>query len=306
LPGPLPPLEGDIAALRERLSERKKSLTAAQSDGKSDVKEEDMTAPARDGHPIPVRIYRPASPPSGGSPLVVFYHGGGFCLGGLENEELNCRLFAQKLGCVCVNVDYRLAPENKFPTAVLDSWDTLQWAAANTKKLGADPSKGFVIGGTSAGGNIAAALALLARDEKLDPPLTGVSLLIPALTGLDAIPEQYKDEILSYEQNKDAPILGRGAIDTFMGMVRSTFMPSLIANTVQLITSLTKALPCTTYSLLKQMACRKATTFRFAEWIPCGMKLWSTNASCGKNTIRGRSSTYTLVCRTVFGASFPT
>lgn len=226
MPGPLQPLEGDIAALRQRLSERKKSLTAAQSDGKSDVKEEDTTAPARDGHPIPVRIYRPSSPPSGGSPLVVFYHGGGFCLGGLENEELNCRLFAQKLGCVCVNVDYRLAPEHKFPTAVLDSWDVLQWTAANTKRLGADPSKGFIIGGTSAGGNIAAALALLARDEKLDPPLTGVSLLIPALTDANAVPEEYKSEILSYEQNKDAPILGRGAIDTFMSMVCSAFMPS--------------------------------------------------------------------------------
>lgn len=54
-------------------------------------------------------------------------HGGGFCLGGLENEELNCRNFAEKLGAVCVNVDYRLAPEHPFPAAVDDSWDALKW-----------------------------------------------------------------------------------------------------------------------------------------------------------------------------------
>lgn len=54
-------------------------------------------------------------------------HGGGWCLGGLENEELNCRNFAQRLGCVCLNVDYRLAPEHPFPAAVNDSWDALKW-----------------------------------------------------------------------------------------------------------------------------------------------------------------------------------
>ena len=54
-------------------------------------------------------------------------HGGGWCLGGLENEELNCRNFAQQLGCVCLNVDYRLAPEHPFPAAVNDSWDALKW-----------------------------------------------------------------------------------------------------------------------------------------------------------------------------------
>jgi len=88
-------------------------------------------------------------------------------------------------------------------------------AAANASKLKADPSKGFIIGGTSAGGNMAAACALLARDEKLSPPLTGLCLLIPALMDYRVIPEKYKDDIKSYEQNKDAPILGMSSINLF-------------------------------------------------------------------------------------------
>jgi acetyl esterase/lipase len=124
---PVPTLSGDVFALRKVLSDRKKALTAAQSTGTEGLKEMDITVPARDGYPIPVRIYKPTSPPAGGSPLVIFFHGGGFALGGLENEELNCRLFVQKLGCTCVNVDYRLAPEHPFPTPALDSWDVTKW-----------------------------------------------------------------------------------------------------------------------------------------------------------------------------------
>jgi len=146
------------------------------------------------------------------------FHGGGFCLGGIEGEELNCRLFTEKLGCICANVDYRLAPEYRFPVSVNDSWDALKWAAANASKLGADPSEGFIIGGTSAGGNISAVLCHLARDEKLSPPLTGAVLLIPAVMEptLRNIPDKYKHEVISYEQNKDAPILGQKAIYNFM------------------------------------------------------------------------------------------
>ena len=74
-----------------------------------------------------------------------------------------------------MNVDYRLAPEAPFPAAPNDAWDALTWAAANAKEvLGADPSKGFIVCGTSAGGNLTDVVAHLARDEKLNPPLTGL------------------------------------------------------------------------------------------------------------------------------------
>jgi acetyl esterase/lipase len=88
-------------------------------------------------------------------------------------------------------------------------------AAENASALGADPSKGFLVGGTSAGGNIAAAISHLARDEKLSPPLTGCHLMIPAVCNIDALPEKYKKDQHSWEQNKNAAILGRKACDLF-------------------------------------------------------------------------------------------
>ncbi|QDS77185.1 hypothetical protein FKW77_002330 [Venturia effusa] len=215
---PVPTLSGNVLDLRKVLAQAKKALNASHGGGTDGVKDEDITIPARDGYPIPARIYKPTALPSGGSPLVVFYHGGGFALGGLENEELNCRNFARTLGCTCVNVDYRLAPEHPFPTAAEDCWDATQWAATNASKLGADPSKGFIVGGTSAGGNLAAVVSHLARDEKLSPPITGVSLLIPALTShtLEEFPEEYKHELVSYQQNAKAPILGLASMDMLM------------------------------------------------------------------------------------------
>jgi acetyl esterase/lipase len=224
----------DIPALRKILYDRKKAMTASQQSDPSataGITEEDLTIPARDGFQIPIRVYKPESPPAGGCPLVVFIHGGGFVLGGLEGEELNCRLFVQKLGCVCVNVDYRLAPEHPFPASVQDGWDAVKWAAANASKIGADPTKGFIVGGTSAGGNIAAVAGHLARDEKLSPPVTGLALLIPALTDhyLNNIDEKYAKEIVSYEQNRDAPVLPLKSMDLFIGELKAYYNFSFTA-----------------------------------------------------------------------------
>jgi acetyl esterase/lipase len=91
------------------------------------VSQEDHQVAMRDGHKITVRTYRPESPPSKGSPLAVIYHGGGWCIGGLTNEELLCQLLVSKLGMVAVNVDYRLGPEFKFPTAHEDCYDATKW-----------------------------------------------------------------------------------------------------------------------------------------------------------------------------------
>jgi acetyl esterase/lipase len=114
-----------------------------------------------------------------------------------------------------VNVDYRLAPEYKFPTAAEDSWDATKWAASNASSLGADPTKGFIIGGTSAGGNITAIVSLLARDEKLSPPVTGTLLMIPFYVDSSVVPEAWKPDYKSWEQNKDAPILSQKATQLF-------------------------------------------------------------------------------------------
>lgn len=102
---------------------------SAQIGGKfPGVKETDHQVSMRDNATIACRVYAPEQA-SGGCPLVVIYHGGGWCIGGLENEELLCRLLTSKLGCVCVNVDYRLAPEHKFPVPVHDSLDATKWVS---------------------------------------------------------------------------------------------------------------------------------------------------------------------------------
>lgn len=101
----------------------------------------------------------------------------------------------------------RLAPEHPFPTGVNDCWDALKWVAQNAKSLGATPKAGFIIGGASAGGNLSAVLAHVARDEKLDPPLTGQYLCVPALIPPVLIPEKYKNEYISPAENTFDPVL---------------------------------------------------------------------------------------------------
>jgi len=80
-----------------------------------------------------------------------------------------------------VNVGYRLAPEHKFPTAQTDCWDAVKWLAAHASELGADPTKGFIVGGISAGGTTSAVVSVLAAEEKLSPPITGQWLCAPSL-----------------------------------------------------------------------------------------------------------------------------
>ncbi|KAK3072891.1 hypothetical protein LTR53_005994 [Teratosphaeriaceae sp. CCFEE 6253] len=206
----------DITSLRHWILESKKAMSAEMGGSIEGVKETDHEVPVRAGSKITCRTYQPESPPSGGSPLAVIYHGGGWCIGGLENEELLCRLLTSKLGMTCVNVDYRLAPEYKFPIPIHDSYDATKWAAENASSLGADPSKGFIIGGTSAGGNMTAVIANMWRDAGDKPSLTGCHLMIPAVCYKAFIPEKYQAEFKSFEQNKHAPILSEKACDLFV------------------------------------------------------------------------------------------
>lgn len=126
-------------------------------------------------------------------------------------------LFAQTLaalyGATVVNFSYRLAPEFKFPTAPNDVWDSLKWLAANADALGADTNTGFILGGSSAGANLAAVVSQRALDEKPSPPLTGVWLSIAWLVEEEIVPAEYKDLFFSREQNQDALILNQKAMD---------------------------------------------------------------------------------------------
>ena len=125
---------------------------------------EDLHLPARDGVALPARLYAPSS--EAALPLLLYLHGGGFTIGSVATHDVLCRELARLSGCMVVALDYRLAPEHRFPTAHNDAWDALQWLAQHAASLGADPQR-LAVGGDSAGGTLAAACALQARDAGL-------------------------------------------------------------------------------------------------------------------------------------------
>ena len=135
---------------------------------------EDLHIPARDGHALPARLYAPST--DAGLPVLMYLHGGGFTIGNLATHDILCRELARLAGCMVVSLDYRLAPEHRFPTAHNDAWDALQWLARQGQTLGADPER-LAVGGDSAGGTLAAASAILARDAGL--PLALQLLIYP-------------------------------------------------------------------------------------------------------------------------------
>jgi acetyl esterase len=137
----------------------------------------DLVAPGPHG-PIPLRLYRPAAAPAAGTAALVFFHGGGWVLGNLESHDGMCRHLAERSGCVVVAVDYRLAPEHKFPAPLDDAGAATAWVAAQAGALGLDPAR-IAVGGDSAGGNLAAALCLAARDAG-GPAIAWQMLLYPA------------------------------------------------------------------------------------------------------------------------------
>jgi acetyl esterase len=130
---------------------------------------------------IPVRIYHPLEPDVSpdGVPLVVYLHGGGFVLCDVDSHDACCRRLANGVGAVVVSVDYRLAPEHRFPAAVEDVWAATQWVAEHGRELGGDPSR-VVLAGDSAGGNLATVVCLMARDRG-GPPIAFQLLIYPVV-----------------------------------------------------------------------------------------------------------------------------
>lgn len=137
---------------------------------------EDFTMRAPDGAALPARLYTNHS----GKPAVLLYlHGGGFVIGGIETHDSLCRQLALRSGGAVVSLDYRLAPEHRFPAAVDDSWAAMRWLAEHGASLGLDSSR-LAVGGDSAGGTLAAACAIHARDIGL--PLAMQLLITPGTT----------------------------------------------------------------------------------------------------------------------------
>lgn len=124
---------------------------------------EDLQIPARDGHLLPARLFAPSLPSQGDLPVLLYFHGGGFTIGSVATHERLTRRLAELSGGAVLSVDYRLAPEWKFPTAVEDAWDSLAWLRGQGPALGLDTAR-LAVGGDSAGGTLAITTALAARD----------------------------------------------------------------------------------------------------------------------------------------------
>ncbi len=138
-----------------------------------------LTVPSPAG-PIPARIYTPRKlrKADGLAPCLVFFHGGGWVIGDLDSHDVVCRKLADEGELIVVSVDYRLAPEHKFPAAVDDAIAATRWIAEHAKQHGIDPSR-LMVGGDSAGGNLAAVVAIAARDGN-GPDIAGQVLIYPA------------------------------------------------------------------------------------------------------------------------------
>jgi len=164
---------------------------------------EDFPIPARDGHALPARLYAPSKDRL---PLLLYLHGGGFTVGSIATHDTLCRVLASRSGCAVVSLDYRLAPAHRFPVAYEDAWDALALLAKQAGELGLDASR-LAVGGDSAGGTLAAACAIQARDAGL--PLALQLLFYPGTTA-------HRDTE-SHRVLKDAPLLDAPLIDYFFG-----------------------------------------------------------------------------------------
>jgi acetyl esterase len=177
-------------------------MASVQGEPERVAKIEDRAIPGPAGE-IPVRVYRPER--SGPLPALVYFHGGGWVICSLDTHDVTCRGLANATPAVVVSVDYRLAPEHKFPAASEDCYGATRWVAENAAELGVD-ADAIAVGGDSAGGNLAAGVALMARDHG-GPRLAYQLLVYPVIDG--------RMDSASYRENADGYLLTRSQMQWF-------------------------------------------------------------------------------------------
>jgi len=192
-----PPLSEQTVEMRR---EAYRALCALAGSGPQLDDVSDQRVPGRNGD-IGVRVYRN----DGAKGIFVFYHGGGYTIGDLDSHDEVCRQLALEAGATIVAVDYALAPEHPFPAGIEDSWAALQYIASNRTHFGGREDAKLVVGGDSAGGNISAVMALMARDAGLD--LVAQLLVYPSVRSDDDSP--------SMTENGEGYVLTQATMDWF-------------------------------------------------------------------------------------------
>jgi acetyl esterase len=153
---------------------------------------------------IPIRVYTPDAPAP--RPALIYFHGGGWVVCDLDTHDVICTALAHRAGAVVVAVDYRLAPENKFPAAVIDCYAATVWVASNAEKLGIDPKR-IAVAGDSAGGNLATVVAIKSRDE--NGPALALQALVYPVTDLASFSTP------SYQEFAESHYLTRSQMEWF-------------------------------------------------------------------------------------------
>jgi acetyl esterase len=173
-----PPLESFSPAEARKLAAESMKLLGGTLEPVRSI--ENLRIPGPDCE-IPIRVYTPES--RAPRPALVYFHGGGWVVCDLDTHDVVCTAIADRAGAVVVAVDYRLAPEHKFPAAVIDSYAATAWVASNAERLGIDPKR-ISVGGDSAGGNLAAVVSLKSRDE--DGPAIALQAMVYPVTDLSS------------------------------------------------------------------------------------------------------------------------
>jgi len=191
----LPPVEDSTP---EEARESMRSRTAALGPFEDVAAVTDHRVPVKNGE-ITVRVYSPGG--KGPQPALVFFHGGGWVIGDLYTHDGICRSITNAAACVVASVDYRLAPELKYPVAAEDSYAGYTWVLANAGKLGIDARR-VAVGGDSAGGNLAAAVSLMARDRGTPVPIQ--QTLIYPVTNHSLDTPSYRENATGFLLTRDA------------------------------------------------------------------------------------------------------
>jgi acetyl esterase len=193
-------LEGDPATIRAFMAQ------FPRPEGEPVAAVEDLTIPGPHGD-IPLRIYTPLNAGSGTLPALVWFHGGGWVIGNLDSADFACRMVTNASGCKLISVDYRLAPEHKFPVPVDDCLAATEWVANNAPAIGVDPQR-IAVGGDSAGGNLAAVVSQQAKAAGR-PAISFQALVYPVT--------DYGVDTQSYHDNAEGYLLTRESMQWFYG-----------------------------------------------------------------------------------------